>query len=314
MVDYQLYELTPQQFEKLVCDLCHEILGTATISFSDGPDGGRDAKFEGKSNNFPSKEGCWEGKFVIQAKRKASAIAKCSDKDFKKEIEEESNKVKKLKDKSLVENYIVFTSRAQSADSDEKLLDSIRKISTLSNVALIGKETITRYLIKHEEVAKRHNLNKFREPLRFNSEQVKLIVEAFHSAKDSIEEDKIQEIFSQKFITKEEKNKLNDLSKEYFEEIQKESLPYFKNIDKFLENPRNIKFRDYYNDITNELKFKIAARRNEFDKFDEIFSYLYDIILNENQDLAEKGIRRLIHTLLHYMYWHCDIGKDVETN
>ena len=51
---YPLYDLSWQEFENIVISICEEILGTGTIKFADGKDGGRDAKFTGTANNFPS--------------------------------------------------------------------------------------------------------------------------------------------------------------------------------------------------------------------------------------------------------------------
>jgi hypothetical protein len=46
-MDYLVHTLSPGDFETLVIKLCHQILGLGTISFGTGPDGGRDAFFEG---------------------------------------------------------------------------------------------------------------------------------------------------------------------------------------------------------------------------------------------------------------------------
>ena len=65
---YPLNELSSGEFENVVSSICEEILGTGTFIFSEGKDGGRDAKFTGRANYFPSKALPWEGKFIIQAK------------------------------------------------------------------------------------------------------------------------------------------------------------------------------------------------------------------------------------------------------
>ena len=38
---YPLYDLSWQEFENIVISICEEILGTGTIKFADGKDGGR---------------------------------------------------------------------------------------------------------------------------------------------------------------------------------------------------------------------------------------------------------------------------------
>lgn len=309
---YRLDTLSSEDFEKLVCDICQEILGTGTISFSQGPDGGRDGRFNGTSNKFPSESKKWSGKFIIQAKKKSSPTASCSDSDFKRSLEEEIKKLKKLKKKGEVDNYLVFTSRSQPANSTEKLIKLIKKSIPLDNVEIIGQETITRYLHRYQDIVKRYGLLKFREPLRFNSGDIKIIIEKFYARGKGIKKEFDFKLSKLKFISKEKKNELNKLSKEYFNNIQKESLPYFNRLEKFLKDPRNKNFKEHYLEITNELKFKITAKRNEYEYFDEVFCELYDFIIENHPELKNRG--RLIHALLHYMYWHCDIGKDDNTN
>ena len=51
---YRYEELSPVQFESLVTDICRHVLGKATRGFAEGPDGGRDARFDGTANDFPS--------------------------------------------------------------------------------------------------------------------------------------------------------------------------------------------------------------------------------------------------------------------
>ncbi len=79
MKDYLLHTLSAGDFEELVVKICHEILGFGTISFSSGPDGGRDAFFDGTAQRFPSKADPWTGKFVIQAKHTEKDDVSCSE-------------------------------------------------------------------------------------------------------------------------------------------------------------------------------------------------------------------------------------------
>jgi very-short-patch-repair endonuclease len=65
---FPLHDLTDREFEDLVGQICMEILGMGTIVFTTGRDGGRDGKFAGTANNFPSKNSPGKGKFIIQAK------------------------------------------------------------------------------------------------------------------------------------------------------------------------------------------------------------------------------------------------------
>ena len=93
-MDYRLELLSDSTFENLVNRVCQEILGTGVISFSSGKDGGRDGKFTGTANKFPSEKSSWKGKFIIQAKHTENPIASCSDNDFNTIIDKEIKKIK----------------------------------------------------------------------------------------------------------------------------------------------------------------------------------------------------------------------------
>jgi hypothetical protein len=62
------HDLSEDQFERLVLAICTWLLGPAVQGFSKGPDGGKDARFCGRAERFPSTTGPWEGRIVIQAK------------------------------------------------------------------------------------------------------------------------------------------------------------------------------------------------------------------------------------------------------
>lgn len=66
-MDYNLTGLSTRSFEKLLQTLAVKVLGPGTVVFDDGPDGGREATFEGRMD-YPSKAKPWAGYCVIQAK------------------------------------------------------------------------------------------------------------------------------------------------------------------------------------------------------------------------------------------------------
>ena len=108
-MDYNFNFLTPGTFEHLIQSLSRKILGNGLTTFGDGPDGVREATFDGKAP-FPSEKKCWKGKWVIQAKFKAREDNK---KDFnwvKKEFEKEMEKFETRKVKvEIPDNYLFFT-------------------------------------------------------------------------------------------------------------------------------------------------------------------------------------------------------------
>lgn len=70
-MDYDLSRLGDKGFEDLTQALALRILGSGVKVFGFGPDGGREAEFEGTLEYpDPSAEGCWSGYVILQAKYK----------------------------------------------------------------------------------------------------------------------------------------------------------------------------------------------------------------------------------------------------
>jgi len=66
MSDYDLSGLSTRSFEKLIQSIASKVLGPGTVTYGDGPDGGREATFEGRMD-YPSHADPWDGYCVIQA-------------------------------------------------------------------------------------------------------------------------------------------------------------------------------------------------------------------------------------------------------
>ena len=67
MPDYNLYGLSTRSFEQLIQSIAANVIGPGTVVFGDGPDGGREAVFDGKTQ-YPSLTDPWDGYVVVQAK------------------------------------------------------------------------------------------------------------------------------------------------------------------------------------------------------------------------------------------------------
>jgi hypothetical protein len=68
MSDYDFSGLSSRSFEQMVQALSLKIIGPGVVVFGDGPDGGREATYQGRLQGFPSKKECWDGYIVIQVK------------------------------------------------------------------------------------------------------------------------------------------------------------------------------------------------------------------------------------------------------
>lgn len=296
---YPLENLDDTEFENLVALICSEILGMATVVFSKGKDFGKDAKFHGKANRFPSESKPWEGKIVIQAKHTLKINASCSDSSFQTIIKNEIiPAINILKEADKIDYYLLFTNRKLSGGKDAKIEDIFENEVGIEN-RLIGLETIEFWINQYPKIAR--TLNRLLLPLNFDENDLKEIINSFSKVdkkKAKLPQIPIRDI--------EKKNEINNLSKEYFNNVIKRNLIYLDQIREFLTNPINAEYLSKYENTIDDINEEIVVHRDDFDKFDLIFNYLYKFIIENNPEL--KSNRKLVRLFLHYMYYNCDIG------
>lgn len=312
--------MSDDDFEGMSNAICQNILGFGVISFTKGRDGGKDGRFNGKANSFPSKSKPWNGKMIIQSKHTENPISKCTDGDFftNKEsiINKEIKRLKKLKKEEGLDYYLLFTNRKYSGGADCKIKKKLIEDLEISenSFEIIGIETINTMLSRDEgkSIVQQFQLNKYHFQFDFSDEEIKQIIIAFKEQLELIEDDlinKAEEIkYDYKRIDIKKKNQKNKLGQDYFDDvIAKNSLQDFTKIQTFLSNPINSDLKDMYFDIANELNSIIAIKRENFGAFEEIFHFIYERICSNESRL--KGKKRHVNTLLHYMYYECEIGK-----
>ena len=310
--DFRLYELSDDDFEDLIVKIAVEWLGEGVTPFAAGPDGGRDGKFTGTANSFPSSSKPLEGKVVLQAKHASSPIASYSDKPFQRDLKvKEYPRIKKLIENELCDHYILFANRKLTGGTEEIIHAELIALG-LKSAHIISLERQHLELENKPNLAKSLPNAKDTQPFLFEPDEIVEVISALHDYSDG----HIDEAFdsAQSFDTisiKAKKNPINGLSKEFYEQvIEAESMLHFGKIERFLKNPRNSEFRELYHDAADELKQKIIAERVHFEDFDRVFTFLYDKV--QSQRMALRGKRRLVSILLHYMYCNCDIGVKSE--
>lgn len=309
MRDFRLHELTDEEFEGLVGNLCRDILGIGTVAFARGPDGGRDGRFEGTAQRFPSEAKPWSGKFIIQAKHTTNPIASCSDAEFSVNrssvLSDEIPRIKRLREDGEVDNYLLVTNRKVTGGIDATIRKRIRDEAGVPQVELLGIETISAHLESHPKLIRQYRLDHLWGPLRFHPQEIKELIEAFHD-KHVIAGAASTNQFDFAYTNLDEKNARNSLSAGYFQEIKSRSEPYFNKLDEFLGAPINSDLAGKYYDLADEFNTKITLRRDQFDAFEQAFEIIYNYILQEVPGLRH---RRLITVFLHFMYCRCDIGQ-----
>lgn len=307
---YRLYEIEHGEFEDLVCRICMQILGIGTISFSTGKDGGRDGRFTGTATKFPSATHPATGKFVVQSKHTTQPGASCSDGAFQKQFKDELPKVTALATEGVLEHYLLFTNRALTGGMEKKLVSQLEKIKGVKNAWIIADDSIRQHLDLHPSVWTSMG---FAQALnfRFEPQDLNEVVRAFHAVASGADTT-FASAGDFRFVNKDKKNAINGLSRQYYEYIQRDSLPHFGRIRTFLQDERNSDLKDFYHDAADELKQKIITFRSQFQSFDEVLTHVFDLIVSDNEVL--RGKKRLVRTFLHYMYFDCDIGDHAEAN
>ena len=305
---FPLHDLSNDEFEALVAAICFHILGTGTIVFATGKDGGRDAAFNGTASKFPSAGSPLSGKFIIQAKHTSNPVASCSDAEFGRVLKDEHGKITVLIGGEELEHYLVFTNRKKPAGDVVSKEQGLCALG-LKSAHILGIEQIRSWLTEHPQVWTNLGFDRFETALRIQTDDLTAVITSFHQAIAG------GEIAAAKpddfvFVPKPEKNKINKLSPAYFDEIQRHSLPYFKTIEDFLKNPRNIALKEMYEDTADEIRRKLISASPPFATFDDALTCIIDLVTANNDALKRR--RRFAAIFLHYMYYTCDIGQHAD--
>ena len=116
MPDYDLCRLSTRSFEQLIQSLAVRVIAPGAIVFGDGPDGAREATYEGKMQ-YPSGHHPWSGYLVIQAKFRQRTEGTTKDgrwalAQLEAELKKFSNRKRKLR---RPEYYLFCTNVVLSA-------------------------------------------------------------------------------------------------------------------------------------------------------------------------------------------------------
>ena len=290
--------------------ICIKILGEGFIHFSAGRDRGRDGKFEGRANSFPSTSKPFEGKIIIQAKHTTNPIASCSiSSGFKNILKKEIPKIKSLHEKGEIDHYFIITNRKLTGGQEASIQKEIKDaVPSITSVSIWGQERIHSFLDNNKDLHDDFGLNKPRSPLIIRPDDLQKVILGFRKQipDSSIgNQEKAGKDFM--YINMDKKNAINELGHEYAGHIHEDSEKYFHTITDFLNNPRNEEYRRLYNTTTFDFKGVIIARRGDYESFDKV---LEDIFTECSNDWNCHGVgKMLLKVFIHFMYCCCDIGK-----
>jgi hypothetical protein len=315
---FALEDISEDQFEALVVRLCHELFGISVQGFAKGPDGGRDAKFCGTAQIFPSTASPWAGTTIIQAKHTNGFNKSCSESDFfsvtaKPEstvIGKEIPRIIALKKSGELTHYMLFTNRSLTGLAEPKIKKHISDSCEIpvDSIHLCDSKQIELYLERYPHIPRLAKLDPLESPLIVSSDELAEVIEAFS--------EQVQLIAGQerppvdRLANYERKNQINNMSGEFALALRKAFLKETQQVKEFLANPANIHLCDMYTSVTEEFKLKIIAHKSEYQTFDLVFNYIFDLLINRSAIL--KSHKKLTRQMLFYMYWNCDIGMNEE--
>ncbi|MHA2814277.1 ABC-three component system protein [Vibrio jasicida] len=312
-MNYNYSDLSPTQFEHLVIHLCEELFGIGTETFSDGPDGGRDSRFQGLAQIYPSKTRPWDGLTVIQAKHTISYNSKFSDPDFfnpdsaSATVTLEVSKIKKLIKNDGLKNYIIFSNRRLPANINEKIKTYLSEQTGLDkgNIGLIGIEAMATLFRKFPEVASMVDLNPYDVPLTIDPEDLAEVIVSIKDVLPTIKKKDISSSLDRTGFV--QKNEINNLTEGYSKAILKK-LADFTAIEEFLSMPENEDYQEKYMETAEELHAKICIYKQEHHQFDIVLEKTIELILSRDNDC--KRNKALTRSMIYYMYYKCDIGEN----
>jgi len=319
---YAYEDLSDGQFEKLIVFLCQRLLGMSVQGFAEGRDSGRDAKFVGTAELFPSKADPWVGTTIIQAKHTNGYNHHFSENDFYSPTSKtavlsiEIPKIKKLRQSGELDHYMLFANRRLSADADNRIRLYLADECNIpqKSIYLCGIEQMEIFLKDFPEVPGKADLDPVDSPLIVSPDELAEIIEALEHQKEEILA--LLDDPPTTRVSYEEKNEINNMSVEYANAQRRKYLKDTSQIHTFLAAPENLELQRKYESVVDEFQLKIIAKRKNYQTFDDVMEYLVDLLIARDPSLRQHKHKKLTRAMLFYMYWNCDIGENnnAETN
>lgn len=314
---YAYEDLSPQQFEDLVIAICQDLLGAGVQGFATGPDGGRDAKFVGTAERHPSKAAPWHGTVIVQAKHTNGINKKFTDSDFYSEkakkagstvLGEEIPRIRRLVKAKQLDHYMLCANRRLTGEGESDIRALLAKECGLpeQSIYLVGIEQIEQLLKLFPEASTRAGIDPRDSPLIVSPDELADVVEALVKQLPGVEIDSTPV----DRVAYAEKNRRNKMSAEYSRTLRRRFLKDSRQIQAFLADPQNDGLLQRYLAAVDEFQLKIVAKRREYDSFDDVMNYLFDLLFKRDSTLRKH--KTLTRAIVFYMYWNCDIGDDGE--
>jgi hypothetical protein len=312
---YAYEDLGDEQFEKLIVFLCQQLLGISVQGFAKGIDGGRDAKFTGTAELLPSKAAPWVGTVIVQAKHTNGYNRNFSEADFysvgstNTVLGKEVPRIKRLRANKQLDHYMLFANRRLAGNAESEIGAYIAKECCIAreSIYLCGVEQLESWLKTFPNVASLADLDPLDSPLIISSDQLSEVVQALARQRDAVSA--LLDDPPTARMSYEDKNSLNNMSKEYATAQRKKYLKETQQIRTFLAAPENHELLQTYESVVDEFQMKIISKQKDSQNFDVVMEYLLELLFARDPILRQLAHKRLTRAMLFYMYWNCDIGK-----
>jgi hypothetical protein len=309
---YPFEDLDAADFERVVVQCMRKLFGPGVQGFASGRDGGRDARFQGTAERFPSTASPWSGLTVGQAKHTAAVNGHFSEPNFSSTAEtsilsQEIKRLKKLRESDELDFYILFSNRRLGGVVGPQLEIRVANEVGLDkqNVHFVGLERLNELLGEFPDIIRLAKIDPVDGPLLPSSQD---LAEVILAIAEELKPSKSEPPPTER-VTYAEKNELNAMSDEFAKALSQRYLGYTTKIEDFLAAPENAEILSRYEATVEDFQLKIIAKRAEYQSFDDVFNYLVDTLVKRDPVLAGRGRAQLVRVMLFYMYWHCDIGR-----
>lgn len=309
-VGYPYEDLAEAQFEALVVQAAKLLLGRGVQGFATGVDGGRDARFEGLADGFPSAARPWDGISIIQAKHTMS-YGYFSDSDFSggaasSVLANELPRAKKLYENGKLNNYLLYSNRYLTANANEKIIEMVSAETGIpsESVHLCGIEALDESFRMEPRLAQLAGVNPLDGPLIVSSRELAEVVEAIAEIID--DNTTGMQSRPQERTSLAAKNELNSMTEKTSRRLMGNYGHLLTQFKDFLADLGNSAIRDLYDSCAEDFDLKILAHKEEHHTFDKVFGQIVDLLTSRDPLLGRN--RRLTRAMVFYMYWNCDIG------
>lgn len=199
--------------------------------FAKGKDGGKDAKFHGTAERYPSSASPWQGCTIIQAKHTNGINASFSDKPFNPEhrigtLLEELPRIKELSVSGELQNYFVVSNRKLTGITEGKMKAFLHEFTGIEQERLgfAGTDQLDHWFSFFPEAKNALTFRPLDRPLIVSPDELAVAIEAFSDAFKEIDVSCTKDLPIAR-TPYSEKNVLNNMSEDFTKKAPKPLSP-----------------------------------------------------------------------------------------